>query len=209
MAMTTPRALATLIETQKRANNLSDDKIVERARARGQKLGKSNLSRVRAQDNPSITKATIFGLAAGLGVTPRTVAVAVLTDMGIAINESSNDDAEFAIRADPSLSDFHRRTLLRMLTGFREEFENAVQDARDKLAGPTGLRVGSYDDEVSVEAKGRAVTELFGNSDPPPPLEDEQLAAYKPKLGEKGSREAREQDELADRPDPEGPEAGA
>ncbi|UGT71857.1 hypothetical protein LTT66_17960 [Nocardia gipuzkoensis] len=106
--------LGALIEQQKRLNGLSDAQMVARAKARGEKLGKSNIGRVAGGDNPSLSRSTIFGLAAGLGVTPATVARAALADMGIILTEPEAD-SETAIRTDPTLSENGRGMLLALL----------------------------------------------------------------------------------------------
>ncbi|WP_280441048.1 hypothetical protein [Nocardia brasiliensis] len=104
-----------LIDQQKKLNNLSNTEIAARAEERGEKLGKSNIQRVASGDNPSLSRATIFGLAAGLGITPATVARAALADMGIMLTEPESD-AEAAIKTDPTLSEHGRRLLLAMLS---------------------------------------------------------------------------------------------
>lgn len=106
--------LGALIEQQKGLNGLSDAQVVARAKARGQVLGKSNVGRVAGGDNPSLSRGTIFGLAAGLGVTPATVARAALADMGIILTEPEAD-TETAIRTDPTLPEHGRRMLLALL----------------------------------------------------------------------------------------------
>ncbi|WP_280412626.1 hypothetical protein [Nocardia asiatica] len=121
-----------MIEQRKRLDNMSDADVVARATARGEKLGKSNLGRVATGDNPSLSRATIFGLAAGLGVTPLTVARAVLADMGVVLAER-DADAETAIRADPTLSEHGRRLLLAMLGEIADKppKHSQEQDKRD------------------------------------------------------------------------------
>lgn len=106
--------IGALIEQIQRLNDWSYTEIVARAVARGEKLGKSNIGRVATGENPSLSKATIFGLAAGLGVTPATVARAAVADMGIVLTEP-DADAETAIRTDPTLPEHGRRLLLTML----------------------------------------------------------------------------------------------
>ncbi|MFE7744442.1 hypothetical protein [Nocardia sp. NPDC057455] len=124
--------LGALIEQRKRLDDLSDADVVARAKARGEKLGKSNISRVATGANPSLSRATIFGLAAGLGVTPATVARAVLADMGIVLAEP-DADSEAAIRADPTLPGHGRRLLLAMLGEIadRPPKHSQEQDKRD------------------------------------------------------------------------------
>jgi len=110
--------LGALIEQQKQLNGLSDSDVVDRATARGEKLGKSNIGRVAAGANPSLSQATIFGLAAGLGITPATVARAALADMGIILTEPEAD-SETAIRSDPTLPEHGRQLLLTLLAEIR------------------------------------------------------------------------------------------
>lgn len=110
--------LGALIEQQKKLNGLSDAQMVARAAQRGERLGKSNIGRVAAGENPSLSRATIFGLAAGLGITPASVARAALADMGIILTEPEAD-AETAIRTDPTLPEHGRRLLLTMLAEIR------------------------------------------------------------------------------------------
>lgn len=116
--------LGALIEQQQRLNDLSYTDIVARAAKRGEKLGKSNIGRVAKGENPSLSRATIFGLAAGLGVTPATVARAALADMGIILAEA-DADTDTAIRSDPTLPDQGRRLLLAMLGEIRSTAEPA------------------------------------------------------------------------------------
>lgn len=124
--------LGMLIEQQKRLNDMSDAQLVARAVARGERLGKSNLGRVAAGENPSLSRNTIFGLAAGLGVTPATVARAVLADMGIVFTEPEAD-SEMAIRSDPTLPEQGRRLMLTLLTEIR-----AGSGSDQSIYQPTG-----------------------------------------------------------------------
>lgn len=122
--------LGALIKQQSRLNGLSYPMIVKRAKDRGEHLGKSNIGRVAAGDNPTLSRATIFGLAAGLGVTPATVARAALADMGIIMAEQEAD-AETAIRTDPTLPEGGRRMLLALLG----EIKAAAIQIRELVGG--------------------------------------------------------------------------
>ena len=84
------------------------------------------------------------------------------------------------------------------------EFIRKVQDMAEATLGGRARLVVARKAVVDQRSRGMSVEEL-----PLPNFDDAQLAAYRPKFGEKGSKEAREQDELADRPDPLGPEGGA
>jgi len=112
--------LGRLIEQQQKLEGLSYSAMAARAAARGEKLGKSNIGRMAGGESLSLGRATIFGLAAGLGVTPATVARAMLADMGIALTEPAPDDAAAAIASDPTLSERHRRQLLAALSALKQ-----------------------------------------------------------------------------------------
>jgi hypothetical protein len=140
--------LGALIEQQKQLNGLSDAQVVERAKARGQKLGKSNIGRVASGDNPSLSRGTIFGLAAGLGVTPATVARAALADMGIILTEPEAD-TETAIRTDPTLSENGRRMLTALLHEIKANA--AVPYLPDGRPDPKYLSGGRISDEHVAE----------------------------------------------------------
>jgi transcriptional regulator with XRE-family HTH domain len=130
--------LGALIEQQQRLNGLSYADIVARANQRGEKLGKSNVGRVARGENPSLSRATILGLAAGLGVTPATVARAALADMDIVLTEPEAD-AETAIRSDPTLSDQGRQILLATLAGIRTTATETAQLKRQPEQGFIGM----------------------------------------------------------------------
>ena len=85
-------------------------------------------------------------------------------------------------------------------------------DANTSAAPQTPPEPGTPGQESkNQEAKVYAFTPPDQDDDLDDPEPDYSLpgVAYTPKLGEKGSKEAWDQDELADRPDPEGPEEGA
>jgi hypothetical protein len=144
--------LGALIEQQKELNGLSDAQVVARAKERGQKLGKSNIGRVASGDNPSLSRNTIFGLAAGLGVTPATVARAALADMGIILTEPEAD-TEMAIRTDPTLSENGRRMLTALLHEIKAN--DAVHYLPDGRPDPKYLSSGRISDERVAELLGR------------------------------------------------------
>lgn len=147
--------LGELIAQQLRLNRLSYSQIVARAKERGERLGKSNLGRVRVGDNPSISRATIFGLAAGLGIAPSTVARAALADMGITLAER-DADTETAIRTDPTLPEQGRRLLLAMLGEIKSQGEVGVRGA-DQAADQDDWELDTPSDE-DMEIADRAAT---------------------------------------------------
>jgi transcriptional regulator with XRE-family HTH domain len=147
--------LGALIAHQQELNGLSYDQIVQRALARGEKLGRANISRVVNGENPALSKATIMGLAAGLGVTPATVARAAVADMGIVLAEA-DADAETAIRTDPTLPERDRRILIAVLAEMRAQ-ASAHQPAPPEDAWSLGA---PSDEDIEIaradaEANGR------------------------------------------------------
>lgn len=113
--------LGLLITEQMRRNNLTLDKVVAQARARGEKLGRANLNDLQKSPPKSLTRKTIFGLAAGLGVTPLTVANAALASMGISPLSTEVTDALATIDIDPSLNDRDRRRLRALIVEMRAD----------------------------------------------------------------------------------------
>lgn len=137
--------LGALIEQQQTLNGLTYREIAARAEARGQRLTKSNIGRIAAgADNPQLTKTTVFGLAAGLGITPATVARAALADMGIILTEPEAD-SETAIRTDPTLPEQGRRLLLALLEQIRADMsppdiyraDGSLNPDQVELSGPS------------------------------------------------------------------------
>lgn len=129
--MTERHALANLIDQVESTNRWSDSDVVKRAAQRGHKLSKQTVSRLRTE-NPlvSIKGASILGLADGLGVTPGQVAMAALSAMRVPVAESSNLDAEVAIRRDVSLSEESRAMLLALIRQTRSDTGDRNEDTR-------------------------------------------------------------------------------
>lgn len=140
-------ALGRLITERKKLNGWSLPQVVKRAEARGARLGKSNLSKLENEMTPTISKATIDGLAAGLGVTPLTVANAALKSWGIEPHPVEVTDSIRTIEIDPSLSDRDRRQLVALVKEMRDD----TQDGQ----GPV------VDDVSPAELVGK-IRELFG-----------------------------------------------
>lgn len=169
----TTKHLTVLIEQVRRLNGLSLADMVKRATARGERLSTSNIARVSSGDNPNLSRATIYGLAAGLGVTPATVARAALADMGI-VFPTVEPDTETAIRTDPTLPEQGQRMLLALLAEIRSASTPQAR-ARDSyntsngLDGSTmsierqyGLDVGTNED---VALAREAAREILGGRD--------------------------------------------
>lgn len=113
--------LGALITEQMRRNDWSLDEVVERAREQDEKLGRANLNKLQKSPPKSLTRVTIFGLAAGLGVTPLTVANAALASMGISPLSTEVTDALATIDIDPSLSEQDRRRLRALILEMRAD----------------------------------------------------------------------------------------
>lgn len=100
---------------------MSLDDVVEKATKAGEKLGRSNLHKLTKEPPLSLTRATIFGLARGLGVTPLTVANAALESMGIDPRPAEVTDSLSTIAIDPTLSDRNRRQLTALIKEMRDD----------------------------------------------------------------------------------------
>lgn len=202
-------ALGALIDQAKKANGWSDQTVADRAASRGHNISKSNIARIRTEPVTTIVGKQLFALEAGLGIPVRQLARAALDSMGVPGYTTAEADAEQAIAADPALPEHVRRTLLTIIRTERVARKDSIHDT--ELQTPTESRTSGKAEREDEEAK--VYTLKQGNQgervDDPEPDFSMPGAAYTPKLGEKGSKEAREQDELADRPDPEGPEGGA
>lgn len=95
--------------------------VERRAREQGESLNKSTVSDLRKKMPPSITRSNVFGLAAGLGVTPLTVANAALESWGIETRPVEVTDTLATIAVDPTLSERDRRQLRSIITDMRAE----------------------------------------------------------------------------------------
>lgn len=136
--------LAALIQSVEDANGWSDPDVAERARQRGHKISKSNISRLRLEPVRSIKGDAIQALAAGLGISPLDIADAALASMGIHRTNASQTDVESAIRRDPILAESQRRmllALLREMKGNPDEDQDTQDSQGDPPAdGETGTR---------------------------------------------------------------------
>jgi hypothetical protein len=95
--------------------------VERRARAAGERLNKTTVSDLRRKMTPTITKANIYGLAAGLGVTPLTVGLAALESWDIETHPVEVTDSLATVAIDPTLSDRDRRQLRALITDMRRE----------------------------------------------------------------------------------------
>lgn len=117
--MTDVHPLGALIIARMSSNGWSLDDVVARAEAQGEKLGRSNLHRMRKTAPEAITRSAMFGLAAGLGVTPLSVANAALQSMGINPHTAEVTDSLATVAIDPTLSDPDRRRLKALIIEMR------------------------------------------------------------------------------------------
>lgn len=122
--------------------------VERRARERGESLNRSTVSELRRGMTPSITKSNVFGLAAGLGVTPLTVAIAALESWGIDTRPSEVTDSLATIAIDPTLSERDRRHLRALIADMREYStvdqpdkgaRHAVEVAQESSASPQAV----------------------------------------------------------------------
>ncbi|KZS66545.1 hypothetical protein A4G26_09035 [Mycobacterium kansasii] len=119
-------------------NRWSLTDVVHRMQSAGYRgIGKSRLGQVRNGPVESIKRDVIFALAAGLGVTPLTVANAALESMGISTRPAEVTDSAATITIDPTLSEPNRRQLLAMLREMRriaEEYNERTRHASLKIS---------------------------------------------------------------------------
>jgi hypothetical protein len=111
------------------------DDVVARAKQQGEKLGRSNLSKLRGEMTPLLSRATVYGLAAGLGVTPATVARAALRSWGIDTMSTEVTDAAETVRIDPSLGESQRRQLLALIAEMRAKEASVAEHAAQANTG--------------------------------------------------------------------------
>lgn len=93
--------------------------VERRAREQGESLNKTTVNDLRKGMTPSITRSNVFGLAAGLGVTPLTVAIAALESWGIQTRPAEVTDSLATIAIDPTLSERDRRQLRTLIEDMR------------------------------------------------------------------------------------------
>jgi hypothetical protein len=131
--------------------------VERRARERGESLNKTTVSELRREMTPTITRANVYGLAAGLGVTPLTVALAALESWGIETRPIEVTDSLATIAIDPTLSDRDRRQLRALITDMRaDQGENdGMVDTTQSRAQSEALRA----QEVSVRPAARQDSE--------------------------------------------------
>lgn len=115
---TTRNVLAELIDNTREVNGWSDQAVANRAVAAGHPLSKANLSRVRNTPLKTLVPEQAEAIAAGLGLTLRTVVAAALETLGLPAGEASRS-AETAIQADPSITAETKRVMLAMLKAAR------------------------------------------------------------------------------------------
>lgn len=131
--------------------------VERRARDRGESLNKTTVSALRKEMTPTITRSTVFGLAAGLGVTPLTVASAALESWGIETRPVEVTDSLATIAIDPTLSDRDRQQLHTLITdmrayGTRKGSEDDMEAAQKPHASPQSDK--SQEDELKATQVG-------------------------------------------------------
>lgn len=124
--------LGELISQRMKDEGWSLDDVVERAVARGEKLGRSNLHRMQYEPPESLTRSTVLGLAAGLGVTPLSVANKALESMGINPRPTETTDTLATVQIDPTLTEANRAQLRALIMEMRSTSERVI--------GARGLR---------------------------------------------------------------------
>lgn len=128
MPVTPKHPLADLIDGIADANGWSDESIAARARQRGHRLSKSNVSRIRNSPVRSISLEQVTALADGLRTSPRAVLSAAVASMGFSLYEGGRRSPEDAISGDHTISEHDRLLLLSLLDAVRRM---TIQEAVD------------------------------------------------------------------------------
>ncbi|AXQ63906.1 immunity repressor [Gordonia phage Horus] len=192
---------------------LSLDDVVEKAHKAGEKLGRSNLHKLTKEDPLSLTRATIYGLAAGLGVTPLTVANAAIESMGIATRPLEVTDTLSTAAIDPTLSDQDRKYLSTLIREMRNA--NSVDLSTDSSAPARASRKAKQGQKTTHKPAALTLPDQGdelarrrnqGRDFEADPIVEGEAVAYDPP----GPTDADEfNDGAGEGPDPEGPEGGA
>jgi len=108
-------ALGDLIDEIRRANDWSEERVVQNATRAGAKLGRSNLNGLATQlPLGGIQRETVQAISDGLGISPDRVALAAMQAMGFRPPVGTVSAAE-AVQRDPSLDDATRRSLVAII----------------------------------------------------------------------------------------------
>jgi hypothetical protein len=153
--------------------------VERRARERGESLSKTTVGALRREMTPHITRVTVYGLAAGIGVTPLTVANAALESWGIDTHPAEVTDSLATIAIDPTLSDRDRRQLRTLITDMRDTAKESVHAVEDSPESGASSEAGQAQ-EVSArrpvgtadEGKQFAWGRNVDNAADEPPIED-------------------------------------
>lgn len=170
---------------------VSLDGVVERAQKAGEKLGRSNLHKLTREAPVSLTRATIYGLAAGLGVTPLTVANAALESMGINPRPIEVTDSLSTISIDPTLSEQDRKYLTTLIKEMRNDSHSDTA-----LPGPPQPRASGKAERKDQEAKPQGLSDTGQGSRPDDRRQSDYDLASDRTVGTKSKRQLqRERDE--------------
>ncbi|MGK9270454.1 hypothetical protein KXR83_05565 [Williamsia muralis] len=190
-----------LIGERKRLRGFSYADLENRAdavisRQRWQQLGTG----VRVKEFPE--PATITAMAKALDVDVAEVVLAAARSIGLDVKRGAQSDlaARLPSTAD-RLNEVQRDAIVTLVRSITE-----ATNGMETTQKPDAPRETNEDQEAKVYALNPK--DQADELDDPEPDYSLPNVAYTPKLGEKGSKEARDQDELAERPDPEGPEEG-
>lgn len=113
-------ALAALIDDTEERNEWTDRRVAQQATEAGCKLTKSDVSQYRQQGMRTLVPAKVTALGAGLKLPAYRVALAVLSDLGVAIPQDVRSP-EDAIHHDHTLSARTRETLLLLIEQDRRQ----------------------------------------------------------------------------------------
>lgn len=168
-------------------NKWSLQRVVDQMESAGYRgiIGKSRLAQIRRDPVESIKGEVIFALAAGLGVTPLTVANAALASMGIEPRPSEVTDSVATVRIDPTLSDSSRELLIAMIRQMR-----AASPSDPSTHTPKEHRDGGQSGGSLVQLNPRPAGDAEAASN--------QVGDLAQRRGEKAAQDDAEEDALHD-----------
>lgn len=129
--------LGDLIEHAMSVNDWSLEDVAARAQARGYKLSRQNVSRIKNDAVVTIKATQMRALSAGLSIPVQTLVRAAVQSMGFT-QEEATTDVESAVHQDGRLSERDKRIVLSLLAAMSDDEEamgNAEHPAPTNPAG--------------------------------------------------------------------------
>lgn len=108
--------------------------VEKQAKAMGHPISKSTVQGLQSKMTPQISRKAVFGLAAGLGVTPLTIAMKALESWGLDVHPVEVTDSLATIDIDPTLSEQDRQNASALIRQMRAQSQSQWQSS-DKGEG--------------------------------------------------------------------------